>query len=106
MKHFAICLVNKVTGDIEHMVTSDMPLTDEQVGTPENAATTHQIQRFEFDADADSGANIMRARSALAEFEMTGANAAAKSSPGALVRQTVGRDRATNIMIGRQYKPA
>lgn len=100
MKHYALCFVDKATGLIDHMATSSGPLEDDKVGTPEDAAITHQLIRFEFDAEPDTGEPVFRARQALEEFEMNGANPAAKSSPTATVKVKAGRTRASNILEG------
>ena len=100
MKHYALALANKSTGEIEHMATSLAPLADDKIGLPGNHLVTHQLIRFEFDADPDEGTDIFRARQAQDEFEMNGANATEKSAVDATVRLKTGRNRATNIQVG------
>ena len=97
MKHYALAMVNKTTGAIEHIATSPAPLSDDRVGKPVNWETTHILKRFEFDAEPDAGCNIMRARTALLEFEMAGNTATEKSAAIALVKRKSGRTRAANI---------
>ena len=95
-------MVNKTTGEINHIATSQFPLADDKVGHPKSYEITHQLIRFEFDAEPDNGHNIMRARTALSEFEIVGNTPEEKSLPTAIVKSKIGKTRATKIMEGKK----
>lgn len=95
-KHYAIGLVNKITGEIDHVAVSDLTLADEMVGLPSNYALTHQLTRFEFEAETN-GKSVLRARDLLQEIEMSGANPAQKSAANAIVKMRSGKTLLTNM---------
>ena len=91
-KHYAIALVNKLTDNIDHIATSNEPIDDDKIGKPQDWEATHNLVRFEFEAEPDTGSNIMRGRTALGEFSFK----AGKVEPGTKAKKMIhGRDYVT-----------
>lgn len=65
VKHYCLAMINKDTGEIEHIATSNAPLSDEAVGKPQNWENTHYMSRFEFDEVPPKGRQILSAREVL-----------------------------------------
>ena len=100
-KHFAVCRVNKATGNIDHIAVSDLPLNEEMCGCPDDHAASHVIKRFEFDADPGD-APIIRGRDVLAMIEMSGNTPAEKANDSAEVMLSPGKTGMENMTKGSQ----
>lgn len=92
MKIYSVVLINELTGNIDHCITSDAPIEAKSIPEPDGVYkgaptipptpnTTWRKLYLEFDS-----ATFTRGRSILNDFEMQGAKAAAKASPTANIQ--------------------
>lgn len=78
MKHYSVLLVNPDTGEIDHAITSDAPITEEML--PVDLEVQHIKRQVEFDADT-----FVRAAEVRQELSIEGVNLADKRKPDAKI---------------------
>ena len=109
-KIYALTVINQTTGEIEHVVTSDLPITDaiapvseDVIGIPTIPPTVvnRYIQHFDYEVDDAEPFENNRARDVLESLEIKGVTPAARRLPNdgiGFKRQPTDRAKPTGVV--------